>query len=390
MQTGKFDLDLVDDCPLKIRRLASQLGALLVVADVPLPVDGMSVADVLGSSGLAYTGVVTRKANKLRRLSGSGLMWYLQSGKGYAGVNYTTLPALPATFEDFLTAWLSTSGSKSNQIGKGTGYSASTTAINAWTEAPATETPPVKPWIDVLAAQTGNEYRITTQGYIDFGVSTSLFRSTPNVVICPGLDGREGSSYRALKVAQFDMSTDVENYRNAAYYETSDTIYKASGPATSTDVIYMKRMGGSGGNVSLSRPYQMLQTTSSTDVDNTITAAANLYCAPNYEINCTVDEYNITTLIQPGDWLYVYSPDDDFYDSANSIAIGGQVLNPKSIRCTGYEYPVQAGMGVYALYNDVVTDLTNFVKWETGRPTRLEFDLRPKSLQANADASAIG
>jgi hypothetical protein len=86
----------------------------------------------------------------------------------------------------------------------------------------------------------------------------------------------------------------------------------------------------------------------------------------------------------------VYSPDDDFYDSANSIAIGGQILAPKSIRCTGYTYPVQAGMGVYALYNDVVTDLTNFVKWETGRPTQLEFDLRPKSLQANADASAIG
>lgn len=391
MQTGKFDLDLVDDCPLKIRRLASQLGALLVVADVPLPVDGMSVADVLGSSGLAYTGVVTRKANKLRRLSGSGLMWYLQSGKGYAGsYGAVAIPTFPATFEDFLSAWLATSGSKSNQLGKGTGYSASTTAINAWTEAPATELPPVKPWIDVLAAQTGNEYRITTQGYIDFGVSTSLFRSTPNVVICPGLDGREGSSYRALKVAQFDMSTDVENFRNLSYYETSDGVYKAGSAATASDKVLMYRMGGSAGYVSLGRPFQVLQTTSSTDVDNTVTAAANLYCTANYEINCTVDEYNITTLIQPGDWLYVYSPDDDFYDSANSIAIGGQVLNPKSIRCTGYEYPVQAGMGVYALYNDVVTDLTNFVKWETGRPTRLEFDLRPKSLQANADASAIG
>ena len=390
MQTGHFDLDLVDDCPLKIRRLASQLGALLVVSDVPLAVDGMSVTDLLGQSGLAYTGVVTRKASKLRRISGSGLMWYLQSGKGYAGGFGYALPALPMTFSDFLTEWLSTSGSKSNQIGKGTAYSASTTAINAWTEPPATEVPPIKPWIDVLAAQTGNEYRITTQGYIDYGVSTSLFRSTPNIVICPGLDGREGSTYRALKVVQFDMSTDVENFRNYAYYQTSDGVYTAGGGTSNPDRALMLRMGGSAGYVTLGRPFHILQTTSSTDVNNAVAAAADLYCTPNYEINCSVDEYNITTMIQPGDWVYVYSPDDDFYDSANSVAIGGQVLNPKSIRCTGYEYPVQAGMGVYALYNDVVTDLTNFVKWETGRPTRLEFDLRPKSMQANADASAIG
>ncbi len=389
MQTGRWDLDLIEDCPMKIRRIASQLGALLIVSDVPLPVDGMTVTDLLGQSGLAYTGVVTRKANKLRRLSGAGLMWYLQSGKGYAYSSGMAMPALPMTFADFLTQWLSTSGSKSNQIGKGTAYSASATAINAWTVAPSFEVPPVKPWIDVLAAQTGNEYRITTQGYVDYGVATSLFRSTPNVVICEGLSGRE-ADYRALDVETLKISTDVENYRNGAYYETSDTIYKAAGGATDPDTIYMFRMGQSAGYVTLSRPYAVLQTTSSTDVDNTVTAASNLYATPNYEIDCSVRDTNITTIIQPGDWVYVYSPDDDFFDTANTITVGGQVLNPKKIRCTGYTYPVVAGMGVYIAYDDVITDITNVVKWETGRSTQLNFDLRPKSLQANSDASAIG
>lgn len=388
MQTGHFDLTLVDDAPLKTRRLAAQLGALIVVSDVPLVVDGMTVADLLGQSGLAYTGVVTKKANKLRKISGSGLGWYFQSGKGYAGSFGDPLPTLPATFSDFLTSWLSTSGSKSNQIGKGTAYSASTTAINAWTTAPTTQLPPIQPWINVLAAQTGNEWRITTQGYVDYGVSTSLFRSTPNVVVCPGLSGRE-AAYRALDVAQFEMSTDVENFRNYAYYEQSDSLYSAGGGTTDPDRALMYRMGTTGGYVTLGRPYQVLQTTNNTDLNNAVTAAATLYCTPNYDINCTVRDHNITTLIQPGDWVYVYSPDDDFYDTANTITVGGQVLNPKKIRCTGYTYPIANGMGVYAVYADVITDITNVVKWETGT-TQLEFDLRSKSLQANADASVIG
>jgi hypothetical protein len=314
-------------------------------------------------------------------------MGYIVTGKGSPGwgTSGTPLagpPTWPATFSSVITTWFSGAApSYSNGIVSGTSYSPTATTINSgslqgyyW--------PPLKQALDDLAAMTGNEYRIKPNGVIDWGVSTSLFRSTPNVCIMPDAGGREGD-LTVLNAKRFDVSENIDSYRNAStVVAVSNGVtyvtYQGTGSATwgvdfndhplnnpQSYTIY-----GTNGAVEL-------QTTSYSDAANAAAAIADRYYGPQRDYQIEVDEYCIPRFVTPGDWIYLYHPDADVYDLANQVQFQGQTVTPYKVRCTGYTWPVQAGMGVYVIPDGytptpAIVDISDYVEWETGQTTRLD------------------
>jgi hypothetical protein len=381
MKVGNWDIELVDDAPTEVRR-AFRYGANIFVTPTHIIDPDISVTNLAALA--VFGGLTFRKGNQLRKFGGPGMLGYIQTGKGRSlwssSVSGTFTTLITALFDGTIDA---------NGLGTGTSFSPTATGVTFL----ATNVDPAKSILDDMALQSGNEYRCLPTGLVDYGIATSLFRSTPTVVVSPDLKGRD-SAYVAVDVTEWDYDEDIDNYRNKASGTSASGGYGStqlhSSPAgyvtflhwgsTSTDALYYN-MG-----------ITTTDTNTSAEVDRIMTATADRYVTPNFTIRCTVKDFCVPRLIVCGDWVYVYSALDDLKDAANQIHVLGQIINPKKMRVTGYTYPIEQGMGVYAYYYSAsgtgITDVTDFVKWEQPGAS-LEIETKRPSVVGGRSRSII-
>lgn len=369
MSVGDWSMRLVPDTPQAITDLF-RFGANVMFTPQRIADSAISHAS-LGTNAV-YNGIVweqtfpefarSRPGQAGFTFSGPSALGYLQSGKGHAGNPVTPrAPAFPATFAQLLTAWI-TGDQYSNYISLGSSSSPTATTIKALDA--YTYDPPLKPQIDTAAKQTGNEYRLNPNLTLDYGVATSLFRSTPQVVIAPGITGRE-TSITALDVETWRVSQDVRDIREHVVGYTSDHVSAYSAFWSTTDHVDQYAYG-SAVNTATWRDVVVSDSTNSGDAQTVATAAANEYAAPKRSITCQVRDVCIPRLIQAGDYIYVYDQRAGLVDTANQVQVGGRVLFPKKMRCVGFTYPIDASMGVYVDSLGVITDVTKWVAFEAG------------------------
>lgn len=373
MSVGEWGLELVPNAP-ESARAAFDFGHNIFVT--PTRFD-RSVSFATLKTASVYAGLVFRIGGGRKRFGGPGLLGYLTTGKGDS--NSTASIGYPASFGPVafgaVLAQFETD-SILNGLTAGTGHSATATTASLVT---GTFGPPVKSVLDTVALSTGNEYRVLVNGEIDYGVSTSLFRSTPTVAVSPGLKGAD-ASLRVLESTAWDVERNIDNYRNCCFVETEDGSY-ASGVRDSAHVMFGE-YGGTVLGVTYLSPTVTAETNVHAEVDAMATAGAAAYSSAAMEIDCSVREYCIPRFVTPGDWIWVYSVDDGLTDTANQVVFNGQTLFPKKVRCVGYTYPIEAGMGVYTYdtTGGTVTDVSDYVQWETGKDTTLELDSKPQSI----------
>lgn len=375
MTVGRFSIKL-DDAPLAMRQ-AVKLGSNVFIttthiSDPTLDVDALK-------SVARYSGLIRRVNVGTGAFSGSNLLSYLQTNKGHGGAGHPLgePSTFPCQFDDVMAAWFD--GVYSNGLLEGTNVGHVATSIAELDL--AAYLPPFKPALDNLAKQTGNEYVCRHDGTVDYGLNQLLFAFTPTVLIAPGLSGQDGG-ITALEVDRWDVDQSIENQRNHAAVITSDgTTYSTMRTAPTTTHTTYRFDDTSNACVYYTDGFQTVDSTDSGDTDDAADALAQEFEGIEYFFECSVREYAITRLITPGDWVYVYDPDNGINAGGTSVIFQGRNLYPEKFRCVGVTWPVQKGMGVY-VGNDVygIVDVTDFVRWETGA-TRLDIDSLPRALQ---------
>ena len=104
-----------------------------------------------------------------------------------------------------------------------------------------------------------------------------------------------------------------------------------------------------------------------------------------------VDAYCLAQHVKPGDWVYLYDADTYATNPNNEVIAGGRITHPLKARVIRMDWPIRAGMGVYLISNgcgnkldgagadqgyDHVTDLSDFVQYETGT-TKVQINTEP-------------
>jgi hypothetical protein len=376
MAVGSWSVEL-HNAPIEVRRRFDWYGNVFVTAsrvrDTALTFAGLSAV-------AKYAGIIKKRNIGEGQFGGPGLLGYLQSGKGHAGQLYTApgpAPTFPATFTQIIQAWL-TGDEKANGLSYGSAFSAYATTVDQmiaddmW--------PPLKPRLDDAAAMTGNEYVVRPDGTVDYGRPTSLFQDNPTVIVAPGVDGVD--DVRALKLTRWSVNQDINDYRNFALVISSDGTTRNQNTTAVGSLMPLYGWGRADDIQMIGRV--TLPSTDTSDLQGAGAAACAETAEVAYSFECAVDEFCIPRLLTPGDWVYVFDPDNDMTGTTQVIH-QGRNLFPVSLRCFGYSWPLQSGMGVYVYSNTdgAITDVTDYVKWDNG-DTRLELGSAPKPVNIAA------
>ena len=376
MSLGGWDLTLAPTTPRTIRDKFVWGGNVFVTpARVTDPSITVGTLDDLA----VYAGLILRKGHDQFSIGGPGLLGYLQTGQASSGSGGPTAIAasLPCSFATLLGLM------HLNGLTVGTAYSASGTTVNTvdgttFSSNGQLYNYPTKPVIDSAAAQSGNEYRVLPTGAIDYGISTALFRSTPNIILSPQVQGGDVGVI-AYPLRRWEVTQSLENLRTSAVVEGQAAAGNLIGDSSTGSPNNIRRYKTASYATYLG-DLQYFDTAVAGDLTALAVPISNEYHSVEYQVECEIDEFCIPRRLIPGDWVNVYDPDNGLTDATNQVEAQGRAIFPKKLRCVGYEWPVQSGMGVYVYDVDAatpVTDVTDYVRWEADATTRLHIQTKP-------------
>lgn len=222
--------------------------------------------------------------------------------------------------------------------------------------------------LDYVCAFYTAEWRITPAGVLDAGPKANLFVTSPEVVVQRRSGGRD-INVTGIK-ATLDLSRDFQDYTTDVAVNAAST----TGLATIGASPYLDLLGNP---VIFTRIIDSPDTVAAHD-DAVAQAQLNRFLDPRKEITLSTEVYDLGRDVVAGDEIYVYDPELGLVDTANEVHYRGQTVHPVSIRCLGVTWPISEGMGVYFRNKSgTVTDLSEWVLWETGATT-LEVGALPR------------
>lgn len=320
-----------------------------------------------------YTGIYARRPSRLQ-IGGPGLAAWLADADGKGDViEGTALSKSAGTFVQWITDLRPSSllAGTYNAVG-----GALTMAFQYIDRRTA---------LNYVADYFGAEWRINPDLTLDGGTAAQLFTTTPTVVVQRWSGGRD-PNITGLKT-EVEVAKDLEDY-------TTRIVLLANGLAAGEAV--------GTADISPATPYKDLQG-NAVDlvriIDSADTAAGNETAVAQAQLNrftsirravtLSSQTYDIGADIEVGDTIYVWDPERDLIDTANEKQYRGQIIRPIALRVLGYTWPVQRGMGVYFRdLNGLITDLTEWVQWESG-PTTIEVGANPRPLDPAASGSSV-
>lgn len=236
--------------------------------------------------------------------------------------------------------------------------------------------------LELAASGTGDEFRqsIDSSGNIciDVGSVAGLYGTTPAGMVI-ARDGGFEPGVIGLRAVELGDAMDVEDYTSKVHWVARGDGGATVGTASAGSVPYYAPGGAA--TVKMER---VVDATAAAGVDASAMATVELgkYQSLRREFQVRVDADDLfgfthsasgatTTSIRDGDYLYIYDPANGIKDTANQVVYRGDVLCPLKLRVYGITVPILRG-GVYFVAPDAaqtVTDLSDWVEWETGDAT---------------------
>lgn len=212
----------------------------------------------------------------------------------------------------------------------------------------------------------GCEYVVKPDGTVHCGDVSTLYGSTPTVVLTPEGSGNDPTwtSY-GVTVDGFDI--DAEDFTTEVVVVGTDD----AGNAIS--------LGAAGGIGTTTGGYKDLfgndlrrgRTTSISGDDANASQVAASVLAREYrlhiEVSLEVDGWQPDGPASVGSSVYLYDPSRLLVDTSNQVFYRGRWINPEKVRVMEATWPVTRGMGVYHRRKDGTwADLTDYVDVGTG------------------------
>lgn len=353
MKPGAFAFRLLPSAPYAVLNAVREFDHLVVT---PTWLDPTAISDLTILANAIYSGPITGKPTP-HSFEGASWNWWLGTDDGLGAIYETPVANSTATT---LSTWIGQL--RPNSVGAGSVTDTGTNLAYSYQWATPREA------LDHLCRCVGAEWRVNPNGNLDAAAPATLHANytTPKVVFANKPEGREGS-YVGFNIVNSNKSRDINGYatRVVVAGKAGDGAVVATGAANGAAVYNNPR----GFAVALTR----LVNAPDVPAANTSAYATNvlgMFSSLRRSITIQTKGYAAPINVKCGDSIYIYDPRAYLSDSANQIQWRGEIIFPLKLRCLGYTWPLQRGMGVYARTSaGAYTDLTRFVQWEDDQPT---------------------
>lgn len=372
MKSGRFELKIRADARRSAVPSVLPYDQIVVTPTRLDVVSGMTDARILAAA--IYAGVVLSKPDA-PSISGQGLSWYLGSDDGRGDLIDTAIANTAGSLSTWVTSLCPTS------LTVGTVSNTSTTTLTYSYQFMSR-----REAFAHMVRSVGAEYRINPAGTVDAKISTALFTSTPTVLIAAGATGVHGG-LTGVNVTSFDPASDVEDVTTKVIVVGTTGDGASVATATATSATSYKDFNG---NTLVMERLVNAPTEPTANLSAYATSVIGQYNQLRQSVKVGSQTYAAPVLARPGDWMYVFDPATGLVDTANQVVWRGATIAPVKLRCLGYTWPIQAGMGVYARHPGspaTYIDLTDFVEWETGDT---QWEIGASDASPNQDQTQLG
>ncbi|MDO8391065.1 MAG: hypothetical protein Q7V57_11295 [Actinomycetota bacterium] len=347
---GRFNLKLRPDTPYGVRAAIAAFDHVVIT-----PTRLRNASDLADATILAralYTGVITKFPTPFE-IEGQGLEFWLGTDDGRGDL----LDSLVSNTTGSLSTWCTSLRPSSLSAGTvtNTGTGTLTYGYQYMSRREA---------FDHMLRAVGAERRVNPNFTLDAALATTLFVSTPTAVITRKPEGTEGA-LTGIEATHANAAVDVDGYTTKAIVvgKAGDGAMVAVGSATGSNVY----KDGLNNNVTLER-FVNAPTTPAASISAYASSVLALYSSIRRTFTLSSRTYAAPLRVRPGDWAWVFDPEDGFVDIANQVQWRGEVTTPVKLRCKEMTWPVQSGMGVMARRSGATPtylDLSDYVLWET-------------------------
>lgn len=328
--------------------LAGGAGAHVVVLPQQFDITGLAVADVLALA--SYTGRLHDRVSRLS-IGGPGISSWLDT---YSTTAISRTSGTPSQWVGDLVTNGITSGTIDN-----TGATSVSRAFRARLASR-------RELLDTVASAGGWEYIVRPDFTVDAATPANLFDShdAPELVVTRYESGPDGP-YRGVDGGIIDQRLDDSQLATRV-----DVLAEGDGPAiaigSATQSLSLKTWDGSTPDLTVvvSSP----AAGPSNAADGIAQATLNLRGARR-EVSVSSSSFALHRFATPGDYVWLYDPISGLRDDTNTITFRGEVINPAKVRLLSWSYPIEAGTGVFVLFNGStpeLVDVTDWVEFETG------------------------
>ena len=229
-------------------------------------------------------------------------------------------------------------------------------------------------------------FRVNNDATLDAGPESDLFVTDPTCIIIRR-DTSAGEDLRVRAIpSTIALDQDMEDFATrVVVLAGSDGFQFSVGSADIGSVapeanIYKDMFG---------QPLKLTKLVSESETSDTnadARAELNLRTTlnPHREITINSHDYDIYGSFEIGDYIYVYDPDSDLYDTDNEIYFRGVRLNPLKLQVTETEWPVTEDYSVaYRGSDGTWYDLTDYVEFETRDETKVTIGDFQRVLEDN-------
>lgn len=379
MAWGEFSIPLKPNTPSAIVDLLnnSWFGLIRVYSS------RVNVTQVGTVPGL-YSGVVLDRPDRFT-VGGAGPAWYLGeasevNSSSQLGPISASVQTLDGSTNGSLTDWVNVAlGLSAAGITVGTvgGPASSTKKKGSFTRNSS------KTILDAwICPKFGVEYRVNPDFTLDIGYQSSVFPWTSPYPMAIRRGGRD-LSVDGMNASQLSMTQSVRNQvqrvfsiiDNPSTYKFANSGWPYKDPQGNALARTLSQSGPNA-NTTLTEAQDDAQA----DADQTIAELA----VTTREVSISTVEYDVTTRVVPGGFIYVYDVEEGLFDQANVVNFRGRVTYPVQLRVEEVTWPLTRGMSVFlddSHNGNLITELTRYVDFEAeGDTTSLKVGAPPKTL----------